>query len=518
MTTPPGSLGVITRAAPNTLKRAALVAALLVALGLGITLFLAATQWLSVWMPALIMVAASLPIAFVATVVSTSQEDEASLRRMVAPGVVALSVSVVLGVFGGFIWREDMVRLRALELASERGSYEILEQALLSGDERMAQAACGSMLTSSEPQLRGGALAALELTPSLTQACLGHGGLEAAERDRLADVLAERWWNRLVASEQPESACRWAGAMGELEEFSTSADVALLSCALSAEYEPARECCVQDLKARKMRGSRLALRAQAFAYKAYERPMGAALLEMSFESGSLKPAERARMTTLAMEVPRMRAYAIEVACGQMSLEEDALPIAQQFYGLTDKMCGLNASALKDDLPFWVGVCTDFAQEGSALEEATRSEEAMDRILCETSMRRVVGDAVEMARAFVSAGIRLNKDGTYTDDSRLLGSINRAASASGQVTNHLILDSTSQGQYRFESNDRGYLNENSAEMQYKYRQREAQLKELGYRGEPPANGLKGKTPLKRERGRTFKDEASEWNAFQESYNK
>ena len=82
MTSAPGSLSVVTRHAPNNLKRAALFAALFVCVGLGITLFLAATQWFSEWTPLYIMAAASLPITFITTVISTSQEDESSLKRM----------------------------------------------------------------------------------------------------------------------------------------------------------------------------------------------------------------------------------------------------------------------------------------------------------------------------------------------------------------------------------------------------------------------------------------------------
>lgn len=463
MTSAPGSLSVVTRHAPNNLKRAALFAALFVCVGLGITLFLAATQWFSEWTPLYIMAAASLPITFITTVISTSQEDESSLKRMLPSAIVALFVSMTLGLLGGMMWREVNVRMWALESAASRGAYGVLQQAIQSKDQESAAIACGVMLGSKDPTARGKALDALQGNPALTGACLNFPGLSQEKRETLADLLTDRWWTRIESSKGEEATCQWAEALGTLEEVTTSGDVALLSCAMSASSEPLRECCAENLAKRDIVGGKLAARVGAFSYKAYEEAMAEKLLASAFTSGSLKANETSRAKKLMLTAPQMRGYALEHACDTITLDESSIPMAREFYGMTDALCGLRSPKLREDTVFWVGVCSIFKAEAAEVAEVSSNQKKLEGTICAYTKREMVGTATDAAVGIVHAAIRNNGDGnTFTNEEGMLGSINRAATAMGSDGRKLY--SVSNGQYAFGRNDTGYVSANIQENQ------------------------------------------------------
>jgi|GEM_PF-6851439 len=463
MTSAPGSISVVTRHAPNNLKRAAIFAALFVCVGLGITLFLAATQWFSEWTPLYIMAAASLPITFITTVISTSQEDESSLKRMLPSAIVALFVSVTLGLLGGMVWREVNVRMWALESAASRGAYGVLQQAIQSEDQESAAIACGVMLGSKDPTARGKALDALEGNPSLTGACLNFPGLSQEKRETLADLLTDRWWTRLEGDKGDEATCQWAEALGTLEEVTTSGDVALLSCSMSASSESLRECCAESLAKRDIVGKRLAERADAFPYRAYEEAMAEKLLASAFTSGSLKASESSRAKKLMLTAPQMRGYALEHACEFITLDETSIPMAREFYGMTDALCGLRSPKLREDTVFWVGVCSIFKAEAAEVAKVSMDQKKLEGTICAYTRREMVDTATNVAVGIVHSAIRNNGEGnTFTNDDGMLGSINRAATSMGSDGRKLF--SVNEGQMSFGRNDRGYVSANVQQAQ------------------------------------------------------
>ena len=478
MTSAPGSISVVTRHAPNNLKRAALFAALFVCVGLGITLFLAATQWFSLWTPVYIMALASLPITFITTVISTSQEDETSIKRMIPSAIVALFVSMTLGIFGGFAWREASVRQWALESAATRGAYGILQQAIQSEDVESASVACGVMLGSKDPTARGKALDALEQNPKLAGACLAYEGLEEMQRETLADLLTDRWWTRMEASEGSQS-CAWAEALGTTADVTTSGDVALLSCAMSAREGAMRDCCTQSLAARDIVGKRLAERANAFPYKTYEEAMADKLLASAFSSGSLKGQESARAKKLMLTSPQMRGYALERACEFMTLDDRSIPTAREFYGMTDALCGLRAPKLREDTAFWVGVCAKVEAEAAALEGATDNQKKLEETICAFTKHEMVNAATSLAQQIVHAATSTGDGNTFTNKEKLVSGINRAAGRAAATDNGKLF-SVNQGQYEFKRNDTGYISESVQEAQLTRRRQEEYKKSRTYK--------------------------------------
>lgn len=410
-----------TELAPNRLKRAALIAAGLSMLGVGLTLSLAATQWYGIWRPVLIAALASAPITLVATFASAPQDRGAPARELVPVGLVSLAVSLVMGTLGGFVWREDGARTWVLEQASAHEQHELLDQIVRGGDDAFSARACAQLLAAETSGPRVRALEALEAAPGRAPACLGH--LPEGRARAVAELLHERWARRLELARSAEDACTWSAPMAQLGEHSGGGAVALLECALMAEREPQRRCCMQALEGQQLVGpalAELAVRAEAPEREAQLAPV---LMAGAFHQQGITEEQVARSATLELTSRPMRQYALDVACVHIDPEDTAL--ADQFWATMRQECELGQTAASWDPAFWMGAC-----EQRARSPEPSAQEPLTQTMCVHAKAQALRDAHREARARVIGAVPFDLDraiGLKTE--RMISTIDAASQRS-----------------------------------------------------------------------------------------